>query len=487
MCSFVIGLGTGHRKGMSACSARRPMLNRLPYDVLLGIVQLLGARDVVRLCSTCRALYGLMDDRSMWHEALSRLLLLFPQPDLARRLARLSAEELKTQVLLSAQLDRLWHGMDFRPRLIQYFHCDGNVEHVNLVAGGRWLVVVLYDGSLQLHQLGAPAPAVTLSHSLTEDESVFYLSSRQSFTDDHEDLIILQMGVRYNQCNIYVYHVALVDPSPTFVLVGKISVTGSVWCCASGGGYLVYGLESGGGDMILHVCPVGADASEGKPSRRLSLNIGPWSADEDFSISILSERLLMLAYHGGLAVYAIPSSAPDELEPRLARPVWSRGCDIGSGIYRISPFSWNPHRHPIVIAGTRALHVLRVNPNSGVDVHYREIPYPLAPDVELGYVGLGAVGLRRAIWDSTETRNGSLHVHFRTYSLPRSILDLGDEDPDFGGGELGMYGRLGSFTVTLDPEEHLVNLCLEEGSGRVCLLLNNIMTGSRRISVIDVV
>ena len=88
---------------------------------------------------------------------------------------------------------------------------------------------------------------------------------------------------------------------------------------------------------------------------------------------------------------------------------------------------------------------------------------------------------------STEARNGALHVHFRTYSLPRSILDLREDDPDFGREALGVTGRIGSFMVALDPEEHLVNLCLEEGSGRVCLLLNNIVTGARRISVIDAV
>ncbi|KAI0628837.1 hypothetical protein C8Q77DRAFT_342776 [Trametes polyzona] len=473
------------------------MLDRLPYDVQLGIVQLLGARDVVRLCATCKALYSLIEDRSIWHHALSRLLVLFPQPALSRRLAALTAPELKAQVLLSAQLDRLWHGVDYRPRLVRNFHCPRAVEHVNLVAGGHWLVVVLYDGSLQLHELGAPSPAVTLSHSLTEDESVFYLSSRQSFTDDHEDLIILQMGVRYDQCNIYVYHVAVVDPAPTFVRLGKFSVNGSVWCCASGGGFLVYGLESGGGEMVLHVCPVGPDESE-RATPRVSLNIGPWSADEDFSISILSENLLMLAYHGGLAVYGIPPSppTPDATSPsattRPVQPVWSRRCEVGSGIYRISPFSWDPcRRNPVVVAGTRALHVLRIrHPPDGIgdEIDYREIPYPFAPGTAgLGHVGLGAVGLRRAIWDSTEARNGALHVHFRTYSLPRSILDLDEDDPDFGGGDLFVHGRLGSFTVTLDPEEHLVNLCLEEGSGRVCLLLNNIVTGGRRISVIDVV
>ncbi|KAI0355168.1 hypothetical protein OH77DRAFT_1455289 [Trametes cingulata] len=444
------------------------MLNRLPYDVQLAIVRSLNARDIVRLCSTCRALYSLMSDRSLWYHALSRLLLCFPQPQLSRRLGKMTAEELKAQVVHSAQLDRWWHRVDYEPRSVRNFHCDSSVEHVNLVAGGDWLVVVLYDGSLQLRQLGAPLPAVTLSHSLTEDESVFYLSSRLSFTDDDEDLIILQMGVRYNQCNIYVYHVAVVDPSPTFLLVGKISVMGSVWCCASGGRFIVYGQESGSGDMVLHVCPVGVDNPE--PQRpEVSMNIGPWSADEDFSISVLSGHQLMLAYHGGLS------------------PVWSRSCDIGSGIYRISPFSWDAHRHPVVVAGTHALHVLRLSPDAGADVDYREIPYPLPAGAELGYMGLGAVGLRRAIWDSTEARNGALHVHFRTYSLPRSILDLSEDDPDFGGGELGVHGRLGSFTVTLDPEEHLVNLCLEEGSGRVCLLLNNIMTGARRISVIDAV
>ena len=109
----------------------------------------------------------------------------------------MTAEELRLQVLQSARLDRLWHKIDYRPRLIRDFHCDSAVEHVNLVAGGNWVVVVLYNGSLQLHELGAPNPTVTLSHNLSEDESVFHLSSRLSLTNDHEDLIILQMGVRY--------------------------------------------------------------------------------------------------------------------------------------------------------------------------------------------------------------------------------------------------------------------------------------------------
>ena len=86
-----------------------------------------------------------------------------------------------------------------------------------------------------------------------------------------------ESGIR-SQCNIYVYHVAVVDPSPAFLLVGKISVTGSVWCCASGGQILVYGLGSGGGDMILHVCPVGPQYTAPEAHKpQVSLNIGPWS------------------------------------------------------------------------------------------------------------------------------------------------------------------------------------------------------------------
>ncbi|KAI0738043.1 hypothetical protein C8Q80DRAFT_1114540 [Daedaleopsis nitida] len=455
-------------------------MHRLPYDVQLAILRLLCTRDLVRLCATCKALQRLMSDRSVWHHALNRLLLRFPQPHIYRRLAEMVADELRLQVLQSARLDRTWHGIDFRPRLVTDFYCEKEVEHVNLVAGGKWLVIVLYDGSLQLHELGASAPAVTLSQTLSEDESVFYLSSRVSLTNEHEEVIILQMGVRYNQCNIYVYHVAVVDPSPAFLLLGKIAVTGSVWCCASGGPLLVYGLESNGGEMILHVCPVGFRHARGAHSDargthapQVLMNIGPWSADEDFTISVLSEHQLILAYHGGLSFCR---------------------CDIGSGIYRISPFAWGadavtrapcPPAHPLVIAGTRALHVVRVRPDSRVD--YREVPYPLVLGAELGYMGLGAVGLRRAIWDCTEARNGSLHVQFRTYSLPRSILDLAEDDPDFDASELGLRGKLGSFSVTLDPEEHLVSLCLEEGSGRVCLLLNNIKTGRRRISVIDAI
>ncbi len=133
----------------------------------------------------------------MWHRALSRLLLRFPQPQLTRRLPKLTVEELKHEVLQAARLDRLWHALDYHPRLIRSVHRDRNVEHVSLVAGGNWLIVVLYDGSLELQELGAQTPAATLPPSLTEDESVIYLSSFVSLTNDHEDILILQMGVRY--------------------------------------------------------------------------------------------------------------------------------------------------------------------------------------------------------------------------------------------------------------------------------------------------
>ncbi|KAI0806692.1 hypothetical protein C8Q74DRAFT_1223864 [Fomes fomentarius] len=480
-------------------------MHRLPYDVQLAVLRLLNTIDLLMLCATCKALRTLISDRSVWHHALLRILLLFPQPHVSRRLALMTIEELKVQVLLSARLDKKWHGTDYRPRLIRHFHCSKTVEHVNLVAGGNWFVMVLYDGSLQLHELGAPSPAVTLSHALTEDESVFYLSSCLSLTNEHEDLIVLQMGVRYNQCNIYVYHIAIVDSAPAFLLLGKYTVTGSIWCCAYGGRLLVYGLESGSGDMILHVCPAadGTGSAElGVHAPQVLMNIGPWSADEDFTVSVLSENQLMLAYHDGLSLYEIPRrslpaerTAEDVSAVHSVRPIWKYRCAIGSGIYRISPYTWTAgpstaHKppaavHPLVIAGTRALHVLRVFPDSQVD--YREVPYPLALGAEIGYMGHGAAGLRRAIWDCTEARNGSARVHFRTYSLPRSILNLAEDDAEFGAGDLGVRGKLGSFSVALDPEEHLVSLCMEESSGRVCLLLNNIITGARRICVIDAV
>ncbi|KAH9890471.1 hypothetical protein C8Q73DRAFT_747362 [Cubamyces lactineus] len=362
------------------------MLDRLPYALKLAVSRFLDAKDIVRLCSTCRALYNLMSDRSLWHHALSRLLVVFPQPRLSRNLNDLDAGQLKAQVLHSARLDARWHRPNYQPRRVQNFHCDSTVKHATLVTGGRWLVIVLYDGSLQLLELGASSPAATVSHPLTDDESVFYLSSRQSFTDDHEDLIILQMGVRYNQCNIYVY-VAVIDPSPTLLLVGNISVTGSVWCCMSSSRYLVYGLDTGEGVMVLHVCTIGADNPEIQRPR-VSMNIGPSSADEHLSISVLSEHQFICR------------------------------CDTGAGIYRISPYSWSPHGHPVVIVGTRALHILRVGQPDGADaaagaaaVDYRQIPYPLAPGAEFGYMGLGA--------DSTEAHNGVPRVHFRT-TIPTS-------------------------------------------------------------------
>ena len=96
-------------------------------------------------------------------------------PSLKRfeEVANMEVEEMKMWVIHSARLDRLWHQVDYQPRVTRDYHCDKTVEHVKLVAGGNWLVIVLRDGSLQLHELGAPAPAVALAQSLTDDESVF--------------------------------------------------------------------------------------------------------------------------------------------------------------------------------------------------------------------------------------------------------------------------------------------------------------------------
>ena len=216
---------------------------------------------------------------------------------------------------------------------------------------------------------------------------------------------------------------------------------------------------------------------------------------------MLSEQLLLLAHHGGLSLYAVPAAPPPRSPAssspptHAARPLWSRRCDVGPGIYRISPLAWGS-LHPLIIAGTRTLHVLRVRsgPSAGVGpgedntphVEYREVSYPFAgaPETDVGCTGLGAVGLRRAIWDCSEVWNGAAHIRFRTYSLPRldGVAEDG-EDED----ELGTRGRLGSFSVAVDPAERLVSLCLEECSGRVCLLLNNVTTGARRISIIDAV
>ena len=118
----------------------------------------------------------------------------------------MTAEELKEHSILAARLELEWH-RDRRDEAMptQSFHCTPEVEHINLLPGGRWVVIVLHDGSLHLHELGAPNPAAVLSHSLEEGESVLHLSSRLTVSQDLEDLVILQMGVRYKSVLFVVF------------------------------------------------------------------------------------------------------------------------------------------------------------------------------------------------------------------------------------------------------------------------------------------
>lgn len=129
---------------------------------------------------------------------MTRQLLEIPQPQLYHRLPSMSTEQLRAHAILSARLDLEWHRDRHNDRpVIQSFQCAPQVEHINLLPGGKWVVVVMHDGSLHLHELGAPAPAAVLAHSLADGESVFYLSSRLTVSQNLEDLVVLQMGVRY--------------------------------------------------------------------------------------------------------------------------------------------------------------------------------------------------------------------------------------------------------------------------------------------------
>lgn len=218
-------------------------------------------------------------------------------------------------------------------------------------------------------------------------------------------------------------------------------------------------------------------------------------ADEDFTMSVVSPHHLLLASHDSLSIYdfsSLPFEDPsDDWHVHSVQPIWHQRCDIGLGIYRISPLWWSEdgdsslfdddHRRPTIFLGERHLHVLQMVDDT---VIHRAYGYPFAEDDMNQHVGAGTIGYRRAVWDSTERRDGVESITFRTYTLPRS-LDVRLQPSENIASHLLDRGKLGSFAINLDPREHLVNVCLDEGSGRISLLLNDISGGGKRLVIVD--
>lgn len=145
--------------------------------------------------------------KSIWHQVMRGILSETSLPHISTALPTMSAPELKHHAQAASTVQKRWHHHHRDPRPASTFPCSDNTWDFKLLPGGRWIVLVLHDGTLQLQEVGAAAPQVVVE---APREAVDM--TRWFFPTSKGDMIVLL------QVN-WVYGILFLRPTSTALTV----------------------------------------------------------------------------------------------------------------------------------------------------------------------------------------------------------------------------------------------------------------------------
>ncbi|KZT30076.1 hypothetical protein NEOLEDRAFT_305626 [Neolentinus lepideus HHB14362 ss-1] len=145
------------------------MFGELPYELVLDILRGLSAKDLVNVRRTCKELYLITEDPSLWSYVLSEILG-YPLPYTVRIDPCLWPEPLRKRVLIASRVDDAWHDRNIMPRHVQFIPSASGLKDVVLLPGGQWLVSLLQDGTLELQSVHGIAPMFRLATHMNPAE-----------------------------------------------------------------------------------------------------------------------------------------------------------------------------------------------------------------------------------------------------------------------------------------------------------------------------
>ena len=198
------------------------MVLSLPYDIWLAVTCFLSVRDILNLqtvcytiffffsrlllmvhLQTCRQLRKTCESRYVWLCVLQDILSAIPLPNLRHSLSQLSADELKKKAIIAARIAHLWNQETVIPQKAYKFECDSGVVSLHLLPGGKWMIIVHFDGTLVLHDFRSELPKVRIVDRTLCDENLrMNVDLRLWVCQSGEILAILKTfsGEYYNGC-----------------------------------------------------------------------------------------------------------------------------------------------------------------------------------------------------------------------------------------------------------------------------------------------
>ena len=141
---------------------------------------------------TCKALREFAKDRSVWHGAISDILVDLPLLPLCHRIDSMPAEELRKNALSASRLEHAWHEEDLVPRSQQSVRVDPRAHSAKVLPGGEWLIVVARDVSLRLIKIEDPKQTVVIPLDAGNPRLVLRVVTQLFYSSTHETLLLVR-------------------------------------------------------------------------------------------------------------------------------------------------------------------------------------------------------------------------------------------------------------------------------------------------------
>ncbi|KZT22036.1 hypothetical protein NEOLEDRAFT_1244188 [Neolentinus lepideus HHB14362 ss-1] len=452
------------------------MIDRLPLDVQIEIFQSLAIDDVLRLRLVSKNLYSSTEIRSLWFSAVTKALEVVPIPQVFKKLSAMPTATLQFEAIRHSMLERSWHRENLAPMSLREIPSFHDVQYLELLPGGDWLVTIAGDGSVCLQHVSEPRPRIVKRGI---DAYLHKMTSAISYSSGFDSLLLITGTNGTDETShLFLYCIDTQIPRMESVLTLKLST--NVLAASAAFGILAVGTGQGEAELI-HIISV--DEYSGQQRSIVLMDVRSTGSMEESTLTILSRSQVFLCCSYGFALYDIPqveqARVGNSQDPPtiMVTPTWSLKHELTLSLPVSSHVVWQhmalQQPGTIFILDYHELHVLNltVSPVSHIEV---SLPVKVGGD-------LTALGTHRGVWWNRyqSAQNDARSLRLWTCTLPRIPAheeDLIEDDFPIAAGSL---------IVPCKDKEEVEYLSLDEWSGRVCLLFER-KESRGRIVLVDV-
>lgn len=159
------------------------------------------------------------ESRGIWHQILEDIIGINPAPDTSRRIATMSAAELRSRAIVALRMHNLWSSSstEIVPKRTVCLPCPMDIARAEIGSGGRWILTQHFDNSLKLwnSSMTEPPLAVIVPPSLKgapiREPIPSYMGLLLTASDEGQLALTVDRHTHPEQVSFFLYFVLVAD------------------------------------------------------------------------------------------------------------------------------------------------------------------------------------------------------------------------------------------------------------------------------------